>query len=206
MNTFSLVLFSTVLFQTFHWSLEFVVTVDAHTQECFMEKADAGTKLGLTFEVIEGGFMDIDVKITGPEQNTIYNGEGESSGKYTFAAHTSGVYTACFGNMKSTMTPKVVMFSIDVGEAPRGAPGAPGEQDANHTKLEDMIRELSGTLTSVKHEQEYMHVRDRIHREINESTNSRVVLWSTFEALVLVVMTVGQVYYLKRFFEVKRVV
>lgn len=68
------------------------------------------------------------------------------------------------------------------------------------------IRELSAGLTSVKHEQEYMHVRDKFHREINESTNSRVVLWSTFEALVLVIMTVGQVYYLKRFFEVRRVV
>lgn len=69
-----------------------------------------------------------------------------------------------------------------------------------------MIRELSGTLTGIKHEQEYMHVRNRIHRGINESTNSRVVMWSTFEALVLVVMTLGQVYYLKRFFEVRRVV
>lgn len=61
-------------------------------------------------------------------------------------------------------------------------------------------------LTGVKQEQEYMQVRDRIHRSINESTNSRVVLWSFFEALILVAMTVGQVYYLKRFFEVRRVV
>lgn len=68
------------------------------------------------------------------------------------------------------------------------------------------IRELNSGLTSVKHEQEYMIVRDKFHRAINESTNSRVVLWSTFEALVLVIMTVGQVYYLKRFFEVRRVV
>ncbi len=58
----------------------------------------------------------------------------------------------------------------------------------------------------VKHEQEYMAVRDRIHRAINENTNSRVVMWSFFEALVLVAMTLGQVYYLKRFFEVRRVV
>ena len=57
-----------------------------------------------------------------------------------------------------------------------------------------------------KHEQEYMEVRDRIHRAVNDNTNSRVVMWSFFEALVLVAMTVGQVYYLKRFFEVRRVV
>lgn len=84
--------------------------------------------------------------------------------------------------------------------------GAPGEGEAGHTKLDDMIRELSGSLVGIKHEQEYMHIRDRIHREINESTNSKVVWWSIFEAVILVLMTVGQIYYLKRFFEVKRVV
>jgi emp24/gp25L/p24 family/GOLD len=84
--------------------------------------------------------------------------------------------------------------------------GAPGEKEAGHTKLDDMIRELSGSLVGIKHEQEYMHIRDRIHRDVNESTNSKVVWWSIFEAGILVLMTVGQIYYLKRFFEVKRVV
>uniref|UniRef100_T1H5M9 GOLD domain-containing protein n=1 Tax=Megaselia scalaris TaxID=36166 RepID=T1H5M9_MEGSC len=174
-------------------------------EECFFVKAESGTKLGLLFEIIDGGFLDIDVKITGPNQNVIYHGEKESSGKYTFAAPT--IYTTCFNNEKSSMTPKVVMFSIDILETPKsGQPGAPKEEEIGHTKLEDMIRELSGTLTAVKHEQEYMHVRDKIHRSINESTNGRVVIWSVFEALILVLMAVGQIYYLKRFFEIKRVV
>lgn len=95
------------------------------------------------------------------------------------------------------------MFNMVIGDTPKEAEGHEGE---NNNKLEEMIRELSGTLTGVKHEQEYMQVRDRIHRSINESTNSRVVMWSFFEALILVAMTLGQVYYLKRFFEVRRVV
>lgn len=118
------------------------------------------------------------------------------------------------------MTPKVVMFDVSVGEPPK-QDGQ--EDDMSADKLDGMIRELSGktcsiykyyiiiicfsaSLTAVKQEQEYMQVRDRIHRAINESTNSRVVMWSFFEAFILLAMTLGQVYYLKRFFEVRRVV
>ncbi|CAG2056546.1 unnamed protein product [Timema podura] len=194
---FGVLLISFVFFiQT---SYGYFITVDAHAEECFYDKVESGTKMGLMFEISEGGFLDIDVKIIGPDGKIIYQGERETSGKYTFAAHMAGVYSYCFSNKMSTMTPKVVMFNMDVGESPKEIDDTQGKDD--HNKLQDMIKELATSLTGVKHEQEYMSVRDRIHRNINESTNSRVVMWSFFEALVLVAMTMGQVYYLKRFFE-----
>jgi len=189
-----------------HKSEAYFITVDAHAEECFFDKVKTGTKMGLMFEVAEGGFLDIDVRIEGPDGKIVHSGERESNGKYTFAAHMDGKYKYCFSNQMSTMTPKIVMFTMDTMEAPQpGTPGE-GEDEPSHNKLEDMIKELGTALTGVKHEQEYMSVRDRIHRAINENTNSRVVMWSFFEALVLVAMTLGQVYYLKRFFEVRRVV
>uniref|UniRef100_E2J7F2 Transmembrane emp24 domain trafficking protein 2 n=1 Tax=Triatoma matogrossensis TaxID=162370 RepID=E2J7F2_9HEMI len=184
-----------VFFKLVNLSQAYFVTVDAHAEECFFDKVEQGTKLGLMFETSEGGFLDIDVKIVGPDGGIIYQGERESTGKYTFSAHKSGVYTYCFSNQMSTMTPKVVMFNMEIGEAPSA-----DKDEGDHNKMEVMIKELTTALTGVKHEQEYMTVRDRIHHGINEATNSRVVLWSIFEAVVLIAMTIGQVYYLKRFF------
>ncbi|CAL1537159.1 unnamed protein product [Lymnaea stagnalis] len=203
MNTYYL-LPVTVLLTLFSVSESYFISIDAHAEECFFDKVTSGTKMSLMFEVAEGGFLDIDIKIYGPDGKIIHSGDRESNGKYTFAAHMDGNYKYCFSNAMSTMTPKIVVFSIDVGEKPKDAGGEEG--DANQNKLTEMINELSTALTGVKHEQEYMEVRERIHRSINDNTNSRVVLWSFFEALVLVAMTLGQVYYLKRFFEVRRVV
>ncbi|XP_065580750.1 transmembrane emp24 domain-containing protein 2-like [Artemia franciscana] len=187
----------------FSRAYSYFVTVDAHAEECFFEKVQAGTKMGLTFEVAEGGFLDIDVKIYSPDGNLIYEGDRESNGKFAFAADKEGVYRYCFSNKMSTMTPKIVMFSMDVGEKPADAKEEDGEGE---NKLETMIKELASSLTNVKKEQDYMEIRERVHRAINEGTNHRVVLWAAFESIVLIAMTVGQVYYLKRFFEVRRVV
>lgn len=184
----------------------YFIVVDASAEECFFDRVSAGTKMSLTFEVAEGGFLDIDVTISGPDGKSIYAGERESNGKYTFAAHSDGVYKYCFNNKMSTMTPKVLMFSMDIGEQPKDGVTKDKEDGETENKLEEMINELSTSLTTVKHEQEYMEVRERVHRAINDNTNSRVVLWSFFEAAVLVAMSLGQVYYLRRFFEVRRVV
>lgn len=191
----------------FLWSLiarteAYITTLDAHSEECFYEKAISGTKLGFTFEVIEGGFLDIDVSIYDPSNSLIHQEPKASSGKYTIEADKDGPYKYCFSNKMSTVTPKVVMFTIETArEVQHKLTGAQDQE-----KLNDMLKDLTNSITSVKHELEYLSVRDKIHRQINDSTNSRVTVWTWVEFLILLVVSFGQVYYLKRFFEVRRVI
>ena len=43
----------------------YFLVIDAHAEDCFFDRVSSGTKLGLTFEVVDGGFLDIDVMIKG---------------------------------------------------------------------------------------------------------------------------------------------
>lgn len=45
----------------------YFVSIDAHAEECFLERVPSGTKMGLIFEVAEGGFLDIDVEVRGDD-------------------------------------------------------------------------------------------------------------------------------------------
>lgn len=54
-------LFFIILFEI---SFAYFVTIDAHAEECFHDQVTSGTKMGLIFEVAEGGFLDIDVTVT----------------------------------------------------------------------------------------------------------------------------------------------
>lgn len=63
--------------------------------------------------------------------------------------------------------------------------------------IEREIRDLSNGLQAVKDEQEYIVIRERVHRNTAESTNDRVKWWSIIQAFVLFAIVAWQVYYLK---------
>lgn len=124
---------------------------------------------------------------------------GGTSGDHSFTASLDGKYTYCFSNEKWSASTKEVSFNV------HGIVYVP-ETEAPQDPLEKEVRLLSELLAQVKDEQGYIVVRERTHRNTAESTNARVKWWSVFQVGVLVGEAVFQVWWLKRFFEVKRVV
>ncbi|XP_023314766.1 transmembrane emp24 domain-containing protein 2-like [Trichogramma pretiosum] len=185
----------------------YFITVDSYTEECFFEKVEADTSLVLSFEIADGGFQDIRVRINDADGRLIANEEHRIGAYFTFKSRAAGPIQYCFDNTAGSASPKLIVFNIEVQE-----PGKEGhhagkdgktDDDVSNDKLTDMITELGSTIRSVKQNQEYMEIRDRVHREISEHTNSSVVWWSVFEFAVMVVLSAAQIFYLKRFFEVK---
>lgn len=59
----SIAIFLTIIIQLFGRTTAFFINIDANEEQCFFDRVTSGTNMGLMFEVSEGGFLDIDVKV-----------------------------------------------------------------------------------------------------------------------------------------------
>ncbi|KAF2074047.1 hypothetical protein CYY_004661 [Polysphondylium violaceum] len=178
--------------------------VPAKEEQCIYEDIAQDAIFTAMFQVVAGGFNDIDFTIISPDKRVDYQGTRESEGKITRRSNYPGVYSFCFSNKMSSLTDKTVSFKLSLGDdSPMRREIA---KKGDVSPLERSIMLLSDGVNAVKAEQDYFRIREAYHRNTAESTNSRVLWWSVFEAFVLLSMSIWQIYYLKRFFEVKRAV
>ncbi|KAI0035689.1 supernatant protein factor C-terminal domain-containing protein [Vararia minispora EC-137] len=180
--------------------LSHLIEVPAGKKECFFEDLHANDKMTVTYQVGGGGHLDIDFWISDPDVMAMQKQLKQSQGTVSITAKKDGRHEYCFSNQMSSIADKIVSFNVHgviyVGEG----------EDEIVAPIEREIRLLANGLTAVKDEQEYIVVRERTHRNTAESTNSRVKWWSLLQALVLFSVVAWQIYYLKSFFEVKRVI
>ncbi|MCJ1435072.1 p24 complex component [Xylographa pallens] len=180
------------------------IQMGAHSRECFHEELHKDDKMTVTFQVADrefggSGNLDIDFFIQNPSGGYQVHTRSVSTGDHSFEAPLDGKYLYCFSNEHWSASSKEVSFNV------HGIVYVP-EADAPSDPLEAEVRQLSELLAQVKDEQSYIVVRERTHRNTAESTNGRVKWWSIFQLGVLIGEGVFQVWWLKRFFEVKRVV
>ena len=87
---------------------------------------------------------------------------------------------------------------VKMVSSPLSHPFVPATQNPGTiAPIEREIRDLANGLQSVKDEQEYIVLRERVHRNTAESTNDRVKWWSIIQAIVLFAVVAWQIYYLK---------
>ncbi|KAK7737479.1 p24 complex component [Cytospora paraplurivora] len=180
------------------------IQLPAHGRECFHEVLHRDDKMTVSFQVGDrefggAGNLEIDFWITNPNGQYEVNEKSTSNGDHSFEARHDGKYTYCFGNEHWGSSSKEVSFNV------HGIVYI-SESEAAQDPLESEVRKLSEVLSQVKDEQSYIVVRERTHRNTAESTNSRVKWWNIFIIGVVVGESVFQVWWLRRFFEVKRVV
>ncbi|KAK2595233.1 p24 complex component [Conoideocrella luteorostrata] len=197
----SLLVAATVAFQV---ASAHNIVLPAHGIECFHESLHRDDKMTVTFQTGDrefgsAGNLDIDFWILNPSGGYEINERSVSTGDHSFTAHNDGKYTYCFGNQHWGANTKEVSFNV------HGVVYV-SESDMPSDPIESEVRKLTDLLAQVKDEQQYIVMRERTHRNTAESTNARVKWWNLFVLGVVVGESLFQVWWLRRFFEVKRVV
>lgn len=170
-------------------------------KECFYENLKSNDELSVTFQVGDRDRdsteqLHCDFWVESPSGRVLKTLNDATHAAIQIKAEESGKYKYCFSNEDSSMETKDVAFNVhgviyvDVN-------------DNSENNLETSIRKLLELVYDLKNEQNYIIVRERTHRNTAESTNSRVKYWSVIQLLVVVLNSVFQVLYLKRFFEVR---
>ncbi|KAI1263074.1 emp24/gp25L/p24 family/GOLD-domain-containing protein [Xylariaceae sp. FL1019] len=180
------------------------IQLPGHGRECFHEELHKDDVMTVTFQVGDrefgsAGNLDIDFWIKAPNGQDETMQKSTSNGDYSFTARQNGRYLYCFGNEHWGATSKEVSFNV------HGVVYV-SESDISKDPLDVELKKLNELVSQVKDEQSYIVVRERTHRNTAESTNSRVKWWNLFVIGVVVGESLFQVWWLRRFFEVKRVV
>ncbi|KAG2374916.1 hypothetical protein C9374_010290 [Naegleria lovaniensis] len=183
------------------WVDALSVKIDPLSEQCFWEEVKKpNAKVLLQFQVSSGGYLDIDLSIASPNGVLVHESKGETEGKYTFTAVEVGRYKFCFSNRMSKLTSKTVTFEIHVGDL----------FDPNLTKLDEKdpivksVLRLTEGLSEIQQEQKFYRTREESHRDLAETTNTKVMFWGVAEMIGIVVMAVGQVFVLRQFFKTTR--
>ena len=180
------------------------VLLQPYGKQCFFENLKSNDELALSFQVGSRNpsnpeHQAIDFYITSPQGKVLVKRTNIDHGDESVKAMQLGKYQYCFSNEHTGRADVDVSFNI------HGVVYV----DANDPKADTLdyaIQRLSVLTDEVKAEQGYLVIRERTHRNTAESTNSRVKWWSVFQIFVVAANSLFQIYYLRRFFEVKSVV
>ena len=172
--------------------------IEARTEVCFKEHVGRDIPLSFQFKVTAGGKLDIDVSVYDASGHRLNHWNGATEGHFNVRGDSqNNHFRFCFNNEVARFTPKWVNFYLHQGPPPSAA------KAKDLDPIEVQIKKARDALDTFQQEQYKLRSAEHDHRNTVEDINERMLLWSVFEGLALFGMGIFQIFFLKRFLEVK---
>jgi hypothetical protein len=184
------------------YSVELTFELPDSAKQCFFQEIEEGVESTIEFQVVTGGHYDVDVLLMDPKKNVIYKQVKKQYDSYTWTAAMTGEVSVCFSNEFSTFSHKLVYMDFQVGDE-EPLPGI-GEHLTAMTQLETSAQEVHENLNGIIDYQTHHRLRETQGRKRGEDLNERVMIWSVFVTLSMIIVGISQVMVLKSFFSEKR--
>ena len=174
------------------------VKVAARETFCFKDTVPKDTPMGFEFKVTAGGKLDINADIYDGSGRLIHGWQLQTEGKYTVHGDATNTrFKFCFSNAMSSFTPKWVDFNTHLGAHPAVA-------TVEHLDpVEQKTIALQHQLEDLQQAQDAMRQLEHDHRNTLEDTNDRVLLWNMIQSGVWIFVGASQIFFMKRFLEVR---
>lgn len=183
-------------------AVELTFELEDHAKECFYETIVNETACTLEFQVVTGGHYDVDVSLTAPGGEVMYDEKKKQYDSHKFTAKKPGEYEFCFSNEFSSYSHKTVYFDFQVGDEPP-LPGVHNPQGPL-TMMESSSVSMHEALKVVIDYQTHHRLREATSRSMAEYLWERVQYYSFGQTVVIVLVALIQVYTLRNFFAEKR--
>lgn len=211
---FSVIVSERFLVAAFSQSLDsdFTFTLPAGRKECFFQTMKKDASLEIEYQVLDGAGLDVDFHISSPSGHVLYSDYRKSDGVHTIETE-DGDYMFCFDNSFSSVSEKIIFFELilDNMEA-EGEESEDWKEYVHGTDMLDMkLEDIMDTINSVKARlgkslqiQTVLRAFEARDRNLQESNNNRVNMWSCTNLAVMVLVSGLQVYLLRSLFDDKR--
>ncbi|PPD83112.1 hypothetical protein GOBAR_DD19941 [Gossypium barbadense] len=156
--------------------------------------------------VEDGQTATIAVKVTSPYGNNLHHRENVTYGRFAFTTEEAGNYLACFWSDNRTRGSGEVVVNIDwkTGIAAKDWESVARKEKLQGVELE--LRKLEGAVEAIHENLLYLKSREAERRSTSETTNARVAWFSIMSLGICIVVSGLQVWYLKRFFQKKKLI
>lgn len=160
------------------------------------------------YEVQKINDQTVSLKITDDVNHVLFSAIDIETGKIAFVADRKSMYQICFTSELAIggaeMQSHKISMELNIGVEAMDFLEVARQESLQPLEME--IRRLEEISKSVLHDLMRMSDRESEMRNINESTNERVLYFSLFSMLCLVSLAIWQSLYLKKFFKTKKLI
>ncbi|KAK6945593.1 GOLD domain [Dillenia turbinata] len=155
---------------------------------------------------VSGHDPTISCKVTSPYGNNLHHSDNVKHGQFAFTTQEAGNYLACFWLSGNNHSSGPVSISLDwrTGIAAKDWDSVAKKEKLEGIELE--LRKLEGAVEAIHENLIYLKSREADMRTVSETTNERVAWYSIMSLGVCIAVSALQLWYLKSFFQKKKLI
>lgn len=214
MSSFLLLFFLITKTYSLYWFF------DPGNEKCFIQPISQETLVVALYKSLHHSELHSSQKIS----VTIYDPFGakiyseyldKEEGRIVFVSEFEGNHKMCFfinkltesyGNIENINNKKRFGIEIHIDIDHEAHDYESLARREHLSEMEAEINRLMDYVKSIKKEQTYQKKKEEEFRSTSEQINTNIIYWSIFQMTILCILTIIQVFHLKKFFQKKKLV